>query len=68
MFWTIKTIIIPIAINMDDSFFIYPAPYQSKADAIRTEGTYIPYPLELTDEDEDIKLARVSRLVYLWYE
>mgnify|MGYP003581758195 CR=1 FL=1 len=56
----------PIAINMDDSFFIYPAPYQSKADAIRIEGTYIPYPLELTDEDEDIKLAREYHDLYIY--
>jgi len=55
-----------IFIWIDNSFFSYPAPYQSKADAIRTEGTYIPYPLELTDEDEDIKLAREYHDLYIY--
>lgn len=55
----------PVALIADGSLFVYPGPYADKVDAIRFEGTYMPYELKLTDEECDIKLAREYHNLYV---
>lgn len=57
----------PIASNIDGSIFLYPTPTEDKEGWIRLEWTYIPYPVKIDDESEDLKLPREYHDLYvLW--
>ena len=47
----------PYWVLRDGSIFIYPTPDKNIAGGLRLEGKYIPLDLELTSDQDDIKLA-----------